>query len=316
MALQLVCELTDTPMSIDNERNDLKKLRPILLAALSFTACQAQVKNFRSDRNSANADGNFELKLIEGEIREDDQAYVLKVLGATSQPGEYIIGLREEPEHGKVSLGKKGSGVIEYLPVKNYNGMDRFVVGVVPENQEEAELRVEVRLRILPVADAPEIKTEKIIVEEDSFIEFQVDVQDVDGDAVQLRLASQPSKGAIEIIDPAIGAMRYTPNPNASGIELLSLIANDGNTDSEPVELSIEIVEVNDPPIIQQAMWCLKTNEKRPVPLFAEDPVENSKLTYVLEQQIQPSLLHGSISVFDRIMHFCKICSKISCNFC
>ncbi len=277
----------------------MKRICQIILTTLSFAACEAQVKNFRSDRNSANAEGNFELKLIEGEIREDDQAYVLKVLGATSQPGQYVIGLREEPEHGKVSLGKNGSGKIEYLPEKNFNGLDRFVVGVVPESEQEAELRIEVKLRIIPVPDAPEIKPQTVVVEEDSMVEFQVEMVDGDGEALQLRLASEASKGSLEILDPALGLVRYTPKPNSSGMEQVSFIASDGNLDSQAVPIDFEIVEVNDPPVIQKAMWCLKANEKRPVPLFAEDPVENSRLTYAIDPMIKPSLLHGSISVFS-----------------
>jgi hypothetical protein len=278
----------------------MKSFRNLVWIPL-LASCAPEVRDLRAKRNSADVNGQFESRVVESEIREDEESYILKVLSPTAVPGKYVIGIVEEPEIGRVSLGKSSTGSIEYRPNQDANGSDRFVVGVVPDDPNESELRIEVKLNILPVEDIPEIKPGKVQVEEDSGGEFKVMMKDGDGDPLTLRLASNPGLGIVEIINAETGELSYAAKPNASGTDTFKVIANDGKADSEPTVITVEIGEINDPPVIRPGLECTKVNNKQPVPLYGEDPIEKSPLTYRIDTNRKPSLMHGEIEFVSNV---------------
>lgn len=64
---------------------------------------------------------------------------------------------------------------------------------------------------------------------------------DPDGDPVTRRVVKAPSLGTLGPIDPATGAVTYTPKDGVSGEDSFSFAGNDGTFESDPAAVSVSI---------------------------------------------------------------------------
>jgi len=66
---------------------------------------------------------------------------------------------------------------------------------------------------------------------------------DQDGDTLTYKIVTQPTKGNVSITNIQTGDYTYTPNPNETGIDSFTFQANDGELDSDPATISINITD-------------------------------------------------------------------------
>ena len=81
---------------------------------------------------------------------------------------------------------------------------------------------------------------------EDESLEIVLTGEDAEMDFLTFMTISEPFHGWIENLPD--GTMMYRPDTNFFGADSFQFVANDGEFDSEPALVSIELVPVNDPP--------------------------------------------------------------------
>ena len=102
-------------------------------------------------------------------------------------------------------------------------------------------------IQVLEVDDPPTAYDITATGEEDELIIVPLIASDPDTDSDEFifSISSSPSNGAAVIVD---GNIEYTSNLNFNGSDELYYIVNDGNSSSEPAQISLDIIPVNDSP--------------------------------------------------------------------
>ncbi|MGE3539169.1 MAG: Ig-like domain-containing protein [Candidatus Tectimicrobiota bacterium] len=93
-----------------------------------------------------------------------------------------------------------------------------------------------------PVADVQFVTTL-----EDTSQELLLTGSDADGEALTFRVISGPSLGTLNGVPPAL---LYTPRHDVHGRDTFTFVAHDGQRDSAPASVSIDITAVNDSPVL------------------------------------------------------------------
>ena len=102
-------------------------------------------------------------------------------------------------------------------------------------------------IQVLEVDDPPTAYDITATGEEDELIIIPLIGSDPDTDSDELifSISSSPSNGSAVIVD---GNIEYTSNLNFNGSDELNYIVNDGNSSSEPAQISLDIIPINDSP--------------------------------------------------------------------
>ena len=149
---------------------------------------------------------------------------------------------------GMLTLNANGS--FTYDPDPNFNGADAFTYKA---NDGTADSNVAtVTITVRPVNDAPVAFDEAYTVNEDEVLDVGVpgvlaNDTDADLDALTAVLATDVVNGTLTL--NADGSFRYTPDPDFSGADTFSYVANDGTANSAPATVALTVVPVNDPPV-------------------------------------------------------------------
>ena len=102
-------------------------------------------------------------------------------------------------------------------------------------------------VQVIEVDDPPTAYDITSTGEEDQLVVVPLIATDPDTESNQLiySISSSPSNGSGIIVGSNI---EYISNSNFNGFDQLSYIVNDGNSNSEPAQVSLDIIPINDPP--------------------------------------------------------------------
>ena len=102
-------------------------------------------------------------------------------------------------------------------------------------------------VQVIEVDDPPTAYDITSTGEEDQLVIVPLIATDPDTESNQLTYSinSSPSSGTAIIVGSNI---EYTSNSNYNGSDQLSYIVNDGNSNSEPAQINLDIIPINDPP--------------------------------------------------------------------
>lgn len=153
-----------------------------------------------------------------------------------------------------VSNGTKGSAVITnpatgafaYAPSANQNGTDTFTFKVNDGSVNSNTATVTVT--IVAVNDTPIASDGSASTEQDTPVGGQCLASDADGDTLTYILVSNGSLGSVSITG-STGGFVYTPNPGQAGIDSFTFKVNDGTVDSNEATITVDVGEVNHPPV-------------------------------------------------------------------
>lgn len=114
---------------------------------------------------------------------------------------------------------------------------------------------------------------------------------------IQYQILSFPSKGTLQgvssgiVPDPSL--LKYIPSPNKTGADIFTYRVNDGTFNSNVATVSVNILEVNDPPVANNL--SVTTDEEMPVnlPLNYSD-IEDTSLTFEITQAPSKGVLSGT----------------------
>ncbi|MEK6780591.1 MAG: Ig-like domain-containing protein [Bacteroidota bacterium] len=164
-------------------------------------------------------------------------------LEATDPDGDAITFIIvTNPAHGVLS----GTGAnLIYTPVADYNGSDSFTFKA-NDGTTDSNIATVV-ITVTPESDAPVAVSQNVTTDEDVPKNILLTATDADGDPLTYSVLTQPTNG---ILTGTGTNLMYTPALNFYGFDSFSFNANDGSTDSNLATISIEVISVNDPPVI------------------------------------------------------------------
>ncbi|HYG78300.1 MAG TPA: Ig-like domain-containing protein, partial [Planctomycetota bacterium] len=152
--------------------------------------------------------------------------------------------LQSTPAHGVLEVLENGAFV--YRPHTEYSGPDTFTYKVSDGTASSSLARV--LLQVNSVNDVPVARRQDLATLEDTPVSGTLKAVDNDGQPLTYRFIASGSLGVALITDAGTGAFTYTPNPNVSGVDVISFVASDGIEDSSSTNIIIAISPVNDAP--------------------------------------------------------------------
>ncbi len=150
-----------------------------------------------------------------------------------------------DPPHGAATL--TGDGRIRYYPDLDFAGTDAFTYTV--EDRHGDRDTATVTVAVGPVNDDPVAADDSVVTDEDTpvVIDVLANDADVDGDPLRVSAVGTTALGGITLT--SAGTLRYTPDPDVSGIETVHYTVVDDRGGQDTARLTIEIVPVDDPPV-------------------------------------------------------------------
>jgi VCBS repeat-containing protein len=114
---------------------------------------------------------------------------------------------------------------------------------------------------------------------------------DADGEALTAILVSDVSNGTLTLnLD---GSFDYTPDPDYSGPDSFTYVANDGTVDSNTTSVDITVIAVNDAPVADDQTVATDEDTTVPITLTASD-ADSDPLTFDLVTSPTNGTLSGS----------------------
>jgi hypothetical protein len=165
------------------------------------------------------------------------------------------------PAHGALTVNPDGT--FTFRPHADYHGDDRFSYQLTAGGGALDSNVAEVSLTISPVNDLPFARDLQVGMLEDGVLEVDLLALagDVDSTALSARIESGPTHGQVEL--RADGKLRYTPTPDFNGSDTFTFHVSDGELESNPARIRIEIAPVNDAPVARDL--AVTTAEDTPI---------------------------------------------------
>lgn len=131
--------------------------------------------------------------------------------------------------HGTLSLSTDGG--FTYTPTANFNGTDSFTYQ--PRDSDGLlGNTVTVTLTVAWVDQAPVPENQNLIVLANTVANLTLTATDVDGQSLSYTIISGPTNGVLSGLNPATGALTYTPAANFIGSDAFTFSASDGTLSS------------------------------------------------------------------------------------
>jgi hypothetical protein len=193
-----------------------------------------------------------------------------------------VFAISKQPSHGKLSVdGSK----VTYSPDQDYTGKDtfEFIVDDQQNKSEPAAITIDVQ-------NNPPKADDKIIdvIGHNVPVEILLTASDPNKDKLTYKVTVEPSHGKLSGSVPNV---IYTPDKDYSGKDSFKFIVNDGQADSDPGTVTINMS--NRPPVaLDQTQDCLK-NLSINITLNSNDP-DNDALLYSITKQPSHGILIGT----------------------
>lgn len=168
-----------------------------------------------------------------------------------------IVNVPSGPLNGTATGLADGDTCFFYTPDPDFNGTDTVVVNVCDGNGAcDQALAI---ITVAAVNDAPVVldglglptNSVNITTDEETPITACFDVLDVDGDAAQVSdFVNGPLNGFVNGFADGDTCFTYTPNVDYNGSDAVDIIVCDSNGACDTVTVNIQVLPVNDPPII------------------------------------------------------------------
>ena len=159
----------------------------------------------------------------------------------------------------------------DYIPAPDANGSDFFTYQAFDgENYSDLGMVI---LNIAPINDPPVLLVtgtpEDFIIDEETSLEFLVELFDVDGDIPTLQILSGPFNGQLTLIGD--NEYNYTPNDGFSGSDNIVINTTDGLLQSPVTNISITVLNLNDPPACENVTAFLYEDTSKLIELVGWD---------------------------------------------
>ncbi len=128
-------------------------------------------------------------------------------------------------------------------------------------------------------------------------VSIPLTVRDPEGDATSLRILSQPAHGSVTNL--GLGSPQYTPDPHFTGTDTFTVVANDGQLDSAPAQITVDVIPGNLPPTALPIQATTPQGVPVTVAPNASDP-EGGALSFAAGTGNGPGKsAHGTVTVVN-----------------
>ena len=192
--------------------------------------------------------------------------------------------INSEPANGVLNTNRSIEAV-EYVPNANFNGTDSFTYYAFDGNSYSSLATI--TFNVSAVNDAPTIpsvisSTGSFSLDENTSLEFTVTMFDVEGNNLELLLQNGPYHGSVSGAYPTY---TYTPNQSYSGTDVLIIKAREtdtpGHLTSAPRTVTFSVINVNDPPVVNDLTRSMNEDATRTVTLAGSD-LDGDPFTFAL----------------------------------
>ena len=197
------------------------------------------------------------------------------VVGSDVDGDVLTYSLASGPSNGTAAVNSDGTWT--YTPNLNYTGADTFTVLV--DDSHGGTAASTINITILPVNDPPVAPDYAVSTAENSFVTGRIIATDPDGDALTYSLFTAPTDGTA-VVNPD-GTWTYTPTLNFNGVDVFTVLVEDGAGGTAISTVNVTVTPVNNPPVTQN--YNVSTPEDVAVTgtVTATDP-DRDPLTYSL----------------------------------
>lgn len=220
-------------------------------------------------------------------VTMEDTAASVPLVASDVDGNTLAFEITQAPAHGQVTVT---GTVARYVPAADYQGPDAFSFRAFDGQAHSNEATVS--LTVTPANDAPVALAAQLTTEEDTAVAIVLHATDVDGDALSYRVATPPAHGTLSGSAPVL---TYTPNADYTGGDAFAFVANDGQADSAPAIITIDVGPVNDAPVA--AALSITLNEDSSATIIASgSDVDGDALTFTLVTPPQHGTLVATIN--------------------
>ncbi len=188
-------------------------------------------------------------------ITDKDRPVLIRILTNDRDPDGFLdprsVRITLPPRGGSLSIDP-GTGDVTYTPFPGFSGPDTFRYQV-SDNEGASSNEAQVDIFVNAVNSPPRTNDDHYSTPQDQPLSVPepgvlANDTDPDGDRLRLRLASPATNGTV-ILRPD-GSFDYFPNAGYSGPDSFSYEINDGFYAGIVATVFIDVVPVNDPPVI------------------------------------------------------------------
>jgi subtilisin family serine protease len=183
------------------------------------------------------------------------------------------------PKHGKIEATKNKSWA--YTPFENYNGSDSLSFRV-SDGKVRGNL-AQVTFDVTPRNDAPVVASSTFALIEDGELKVKLIASDPEGDKLTFKINASTQNGSLTGNGPSY---TYKPKTNFNGKDSFTVVANDGESNSQPAVITLAISSQNDAPKLTSIGTLSESYRETTfrMKLEAEDP-DGDELTFALGQK-------------------------------
>lgn len=183
---------------------------------------------------------------------EDTSKWIYVYLNDTDPDAGTVplnLAIVSQPAHGTATAS--ASHTVTYTPAANFHGTDSFTYRAT--DVLGASDIATVTVTVTPVNDAPLGVIDDVTASEDTPLDVDVlsNDTDIDGDALSVTSVGAATKGSVAIVTLSGRTwVRYSPNPNYSGVDSFSYSIRDpAGLSHLNIPVIVIVTPVNDPPV-------------------------------------------------------------------
>lgn len=173
-------------------------------------------------------------------ILDEDTSVDITLTGSDVENSELTFTLLSQPSFGALSGSAPN---IIYTPSPEYSGNDQFTFLVNDGVTDSVSSTIFITVNALN--DTPTAIPLNFSINEDETQVVTLQGEDVENSVLTFIVDAPPSQGVLSGVAPDL---LYTPNSNYFGIDRFSYSVNDGEASSITVDVSIDVLPINDAP--------------------------------------------------------------------
>jgi len=175
-------------------------------------------------------------------VNEDEwQSITIVTMDPDNDPVKLSFTL---PEHGTIVDSRP---ILTYYPSENYHGPDQFIIQA---SDGKLDVSQKIDIEVISKNDVPIIAPlHTVEVLEDHSVNITITATDVDQDNLLLQIVDSTENGQLTGQSTNMMHLAYTPLSNFSGWDHFTFLISDSIATTTARQLSIHVLEVNDPPV-------------------------------------------------------------------
>jgi RHS repeat-associated protein len=209
---------------------------------LRLTATDSQLSAHDDLVITVNRENRAPLAYDQGVATDEDVPISVTLSGSDPDGDVLAYVIVRQPAFGM--LAGEPPNVI-YTSRPDYHGLDEFTFRV-NDSQLDSGIST-VTITNLPVNDAPVADAQSLVTPEDMLLSISLSGSDIEGDSLAYTVISVPTNGTLSGTAPNVG---YIPALNFNGTDGFVFRVNDGERNSAIAEISINVVSINDTPVV------------------------------------------------------------------